>query len=43
MLVSSAKRWKVNLSEQFGKSLIYNRESKGPRTEPWGIHHRILA
>ena len=26
---------------QWGKSLIYNKKSKGPRIEPWGTPHVI--
>ena len=36
MLVSSANKWKVSNFEALGKSLIYNKNNKGPRTDPWG-------
>lgn len=36
MLVSSANKWKKSNFEAIGKSLIYNKDSKGPRTDPWG-------
>ena len=34
MLVSSAKSLNVNLFEQFGWSLIYNKNRSGPRVDP---------
>ena len=36
ILVSSANRWKVSDSEALGESLIDNKNSRGPRTDPWG-------
>ena len=40
--VSSAKRIGMKYSETWGKSLIYNKKSKGPRMDPWGTAHLIL-
>ena len=40
--VSSAKRIGMKYSETWGKSLIYNKKSKGPRMDPWGTPHLIL-
>ena len=39
---SSAKKWKSNSCEEQWKSFIYNKNNKGPRTEPCGIPHVIL-
>ena len=39
MFVSSANRKKINLSEIFGRSFIYRRNKRGPRTDPWGTPH----
>ena len=36
MLVSSANKWNIKLLEAFGKSLIYNKNNRGPKTDPWG-------
>ena len=44
MLVSSAKRLNNNLSEQFGRSFIYNliEREAGLRLIP-GIYHKLLS
>ena len=36
MVVSSAKILTLPDGQHIGKSLINNRKSSGPRTEPWG-------
>ena len=36
MLVSSAKIRNESLLDDFGRSFIYNKNSRGPRVEPWG-------
>ena len=36
MVVSSAKILTLPEGQHIGKSLINNRKSSGPRTEPWG-------
>ena len=36
MLVSSVNKWKGSNFEALGKSLIYNKNKKGPRTDPRG-------
>ena len=36
ILVSSANKWKLSSFEVFGKSLIYNKNRRGPRMDPWG-------
>ena len=41
MFVSSAKRKKDNLLDMFGKSFMYNKKSRGPRTEPCGTPQEI--
>ena len=38
---SSANKWKSHNVEQFSKSFMYVRKSRGPRTEPWGTPQRI--
>ena len=40
-LVSSANRMGVNKLEAFGRSLMYNINKRGPRTEPCGTPHEI--
>ena len=37
--VSSACMFAFDVDKQLGKSLIYSRNSKGPRIVPWGIPH----
>ena len=37
--VSSAYTFGVMYSKQFPKSLMYNKNSKGPKHEPCGIPH----
>ena len=39
ILVSSAKRYIVDFTV-FGNSFMYMTNSKGPRTDPWGIPDR---
>ena len=41
MVVSSAKILTLPEGQHVGKSLINNRKSSGPRTEPWGTPHDI--
>ena len=42
MLVSSAKSLNNNLSQQFGRSFIYNRKRSGPKVDPCGIPQVIV-
>jgi hypothetical protein len=39
MLVSSANIQACAFLRQFGRSLMYNKKSKGPILYPWGIPH----
>ena len=44
MLVSSANKIGRDLSvKNFGKSFMYKRKSRGPKTEPWGTPCSVLA
>jgi hypothetical protein len=40
--VSSAYIAGHDLSMQFGRSLTYNKNKRGPRFDPWGIPQRIF-
>ena len=42
MLVSSAKRKNFNFLDMLGKSFMYNKKSKGPKTEPCGTPQDIV-
>ena len=37
--MSSANKWKLNNFEVLGRSLIYSKNNRGPRTDPWGTPH----
>ena len=39
--VSSAKSMGTNLLDMLGKSLIKNKNSRGPKIEPWGTPLRM--
>ena len=41
MLVSSANKNNFSLSDILGRSLMYIKKSKGPKTEPWGTPQDI--
>ena len=41
MFESSANNLKLKKSVEFGRSLMYNKNKVGPRTEPWGTPHFI--
>ena len=42
ILVSSAKSMNLRVLDVFIISLIYTRNNKGPRIDPWGTPHTIL-
>ena len=37
ILVSSANKWKQSNFEVLGRSLMYSKNNRGPRTDPWSI------
>ena len=39
IVVSSANRRGLQFDRQFGRSFIYNKNNKGPKTLPWGTPH----
>ena len=42
-LESSANKWKSRRSEQRLKSFMYNKNNKGPKTDPWGTPQDIVC
>ena len=42
ILVSTAKRMNERKFEERKRSLMYKRNNKGPRTEPWGTPHTTV-